>query len=335
MYKSKLQELCQEKRWGLPKYACIKEGPDHHPHFTASVSVNSLSFHSHTLSSSSKLALNDAAMLPFLHFTSGSLSSSFESINGETGTEKMGQDSERKSSFGANEGGDNAAKVAYRALAERQLKRTTAFVRSGLSENDTVYSIQISDSLRSLSLEDNQPDGVSSVLSQRSRLQEIGVECAKTSTYDSAEDIKISTRTHKKPRVEEERGDDSSFVSSKPMLSSQVPDLSSLSISDSGIQKTTGTQSYLLFNKVRVYPCIPNFSLPKGLTLLPISDDKWVAYDARYYFKDDYVADILDENISWKLFSKKFSGAYKLDIHMFEDKLKSRNQGNVFTLLTM
>ncbi|CAL5357248.1 unnamed protein product [Camellia sinensis] len=70
MFKTKLQEVCHRKKWGLPKYSCIKDGADHYPQFRASVSVNGLSFDSLTASNSSKHALNDAAKLAFLHFTS-------------------------------------------------------------------------------------------------------------------------------------------------------------------------------------------------------------------------------------------------------------------------
>ncbi|XP_054797677.1 double-stranded RNA-binding protein 1-like [Prosopis cineraria] len=70
MYKTKLQELCHQKRWVLPRYSAMKDGPDHIPSFKASVSVNGLTFDSLVPRSSSKLAQNEAAMLAFLHFTS-------------------------------------------------------------------------------------------------------------------------------------------------------------------------------------------------------------------------------------------------------------------------
>ncbi|POO01441.1 Double-stranded RNA-binding domain containing protein [Trema orientale] len=71
MYKSKLQELCHKNQWGLPKYTSMKYGPDHNPRFGASVSVRGISFDSLLVSKSNKEAHNHAAMLAFLHFTSG------------------------------------------------------------------------------------------------------------------------------------------------------------------------------------------------------------------------------------------------------------------------
>ncbi|EXB73284.1 Double-stranded RNA-binding protein 1 [Morus notabilis] len=64
MYKAKLQELCQKKKWGLPKYSCMKCGPDHQPRFGASVSVNASSFDSLTPCKSSKQALNRSEPSP-------------------------------------------------------------------------------------------------------------------------------------------------------------------------------------------------------------------------------------------------------------------------------
>ncbi|KAH0996601.1 hypothetical protein GBA52_020465 [Prunus armeniaca] len=82
MYKSKLQELCHGKKWGLPRYTAMKDGPDHNPAFKASVSVNGFSFDSPVACKSSKQAQNQAAMLAFLHFTSPP--SSFPSADGHT-----------------------------------------------------------------------------------------------------------------------------------------------------------------------------------------------------------------------------------------------------------
>lgn len=71
MYKSKLQELCQQHSWSSPEYTAVKEGPDHNPKFTATVTVNSVQFHtpSDHQCRSSKDAQNQAAKIAFDHFT--------------------------------------------------------------------------------------------------------------------------------------------------------------------------------------------------------------------------------------------------------------------------
>ncbi|KAE8712205.1 putative Small heat-shock protein [Hibiscus syriacus] len=67
MYKSKLQELCQQRQWALPWYTSMKDGPDHNPCFKSSVFLNGTSFHSSVPFKSCKEAQNDAAKSAFLH----------------------------------------------------------------------------------------------------------------------------------------------------------------------------------------------------------------------------------------------------------------------------
>lgn len=69
MYKSKLQELCQQKAWRLPEYNVTKQGLDHNPRFSATVTINGLAFNTVESFRSSKQAQNDAARLAFDHFS--------------------------------------------------------------------------------------------------------------------------------------------------------------------------------------------------------------------------------------------------------------------------
>ncbi|KAJ6360191.1 hypothetical protein OIU77_004237 [Salix suchowensis] len=69
MYKSKLQELCQQRSWELPTYESSRQGQAHNPRFLATVTVNDISFHSPSPSNTSKKAQNDAAKLAFEHFS--------------------------------------------------------------------------------------------------------------------------------------------------------------------------------------------------------------------------------------------------------------------------
>ncbi|XP_008229014.1 PREDICTED: double-stranded RNA-binding protein 1-like isoform X2 [Prunus mume] len=69
MYKSKLQELCQQRKWRLPEYNATKLGLDHNPRFSASVTINGVAFDSVQLFRSSKEAQNDAARIAFVHFS--------------------------------------------------------------------------------------------------------------------------------------------------------------------------------------------------------------------------------------------------------------------------
>ncbi|KAH0749347.1 hypothetical protein KY290_028579 [Solanum tuberosum] len=64
-----LQELCHQIAWNLPEYATEKDGPDHIPRFTATVTVNGVSFESPKDQwRSSKEAQNHAAHIAYDHF---------------------------------------------------------------------------------------------------------------------------------------------------------------------------------------------------------------------------------------------------------------------------
>nr|XP_028964339.1 double-stranded RNA-binding protein 4-like isoform X3 [Malus domestica] len=69
MYKSRLQELCQQRKWRLPEYNTTKVGLDHNPSFSATVTINGLDFHTVDIFRSSKEAQNDAAKLAFDHLS--------------------------------------------------------------------------------------------------------------------------------------------------------------------------------------------------------------------------------------------------------------------------
>ncbi|KAL1545952.1 HLA class II histocompatibility antigen, DR beta 4 chain, variant 2 [Salvia divinorum] len=76
MYKTKLQELCQRRSWDLPEYATAKDGPDHMPRFTATVTVCGQLFNTPDHCKSSKDAQNTAARVAFDHFSTPAATSS-------------------------------------------------------------------------------------------------------------------------------------------------------------------------------------------------------------------------------------------------------------------
>ncbi|KAA8527490.1 hypothetical protein F0562_034795 [Nyssa sinensis] len=61
MYKNQLQELAQRSCFNLPSYSCVREGPDHSPHFKAKVNFNGEIFDSPTFCSTLRQAEHTAA----------------------------------------------------------------------------------------------------------------------------------------------------------------------------------------------------------------------------------------------------------------------------------
>lgn len=75
MYKSRLQELCHQHGWELPVYKTVKDGPDHCPRFTTTVTVAGSSFESPlNQCKSSKDSQNVAAKLAYDHFSASPVS---------------------------------------------------------------------------------------------------------------------------------------------------------------------------------------------------------------------------------------------------------------------
>lgn len=59
-------------------------------------------------------------------------------------------------------------------------------------------------------------------------------------------------------------------------------ELSALSFEDSDKESEPGINSYLLCGRIRVYSCIRDLQLQKGVTIMPISEGKWVAVSLEF-----------------------------------------------------
>ncbi|XWS52748.1 hypothetical protein CRYUN_Cryun11dG0098800 [Craigia yunnanensis] len=417
MYKSKLQELCQQRQWALPRYTSMKDGPDHNPCFKASVFLNGTSFHSSISCKSCKEAQNDAAKSAFLHFGSSSSSPAatpnpaqevdlgfYKNLLQEltqreefglpeyktmkcgvphrptffSGVEVEGEVFYGKGAKSKKEAEINAAKVAFTNLTERLQVRSSELGLPEYMAGEPLKSMSTSDLAMAVeNEEDAEESEVQEVKAGEKVLADSTTSPAKSAScsrfvHASPEEGSSLTRLYCEYHVEVKKlvatffvswtnffpvsglqGGSSEFYSPDHMAggplkslsssdlataienvehaeenevhevkaggnvlanattspekssscSKSVPvspkegslsststylDFSALSISYSNMKKNPGLESYLLNNRFRVYPCFPDIAFPKGITVLPISEDKWVAVSLEFPNERDY-----------------------------------------------
>ncbi|XVF69326.1 hypothetical protein PTKIN_Ptkin11bG0071800 [Pterospermum kingtungense] len=361
MFKSKLQELCHQRQWALPRYTSMKDGPDHNPRFKASVFLNGESFHSSVSCKSSKEAHNEAAKSAFLHFGSSSSSPAttpnpaqevdfgfYKNLLQElaqreelsipvyktekcglphrptffSGVEVEGEVFYGKGAKSKKEAEINAAKVAYTNLTERlqvwssQLHSPEYLAVGNEKDAEESEMLEVKVGEKVFANSTTNPDNpvpqceykveakklvaaffVSDklIISPFSGLQVSSSDLANAIVnVEHAEENEVQEVEGEEVLAKATTGlENSSFCSKSVPVSSEEESssmsstapligISTLSISDSKMEKDPGLKSYLLNNRFRVYPCFPDIAFPKGITVLPISEDKWVAVSLEF-----------------------------------------------------
>ncbi|KAK9939320.1 hypothetical protein M0R45_016018 [Rubus argutus] len=311
MYKSKLQELCHEKKWGLPRYTAMKDGPDHNPCFQASVSVNGFSFDSPIACKSSKQAQNQAAMAAFLHFTSPPSSSPVDEqrtlespeVFNSTLKEAENAASEAASmsmSLSTDGFQDDEPGHLYKNLLQELAQRegfsmpTYTTVNSGASHMPTFSStvdVEGEKFCGNAGKSKKQAE-MSAAKVAYITLKERALKTTQSAnwTMDVDQQDLVSSPTIKNKECSKESKDEQDrkvflMLRTNTVFNEESPsppafmqnDLSAVSISDKNEVKSRGLKSYLLCNRFRVYTQFPDIAFPNFITVLPISDDKWVA----------------------------------------------------------
>ncbi|XP_042511822.1 double-stranded RNA-binding protein 1-like [Macadamia integrifolia] len=259
VYKNLLQELTQKEGFSLPVYATTVSGESHLPTFSSTVEVGEV-FHGKAAKTKKQAEMN-------------------------------------------------AAKVAYSDLKERRLSRMAKYpCPSGQEIEATAFTSSSSNSVNSGHLQQNlKPIDMSHMtISTRVTVSKDHGEESRDGDQevDSANAISVSAKVStddsipsSKPSNMMTRNMESSssgltycrlrdpFPSpgDEPSSPSTASDCSgNLAVaSDIKVPNAKETSS-LLCNRVRVYPRMPNMELTQGVTILPISDDKWVAVSLEF-----------------------------------------------------
>ncbi|KAK8661148.1 hypothetical protein V6N13_052047 [Hibiscus sabdariffa] len=308
MFKSKLQELCQRRQWALPRYTSMKDGPDHNPCFKSSVFLNGTSFHSSVLCKSCKEAQNDAAKSAFLHFTSSS--SSTPAANpipvqeADLGIYKnMLQELTQREEWSLPEYKTTKCGVPHRPtfFSSVQVEGHLFYGKAGKSKKEAEINaakLAYTNLTERLQISSSEVSSPQQLDGEHLKLMSTSVDLNSKENEEygfQGEPLKSVSGSDLTPVVENEEhaeengvpdvktGETESSISCEPAY----VNISDLSISDSNTEKVPGVRSYLLNNRVRVYPCYPDIAFPQGITVLPISDEKWVAVSLEFPIERD------------------------------------------------
>ncbi|GAY50812.1 hypothetical protein CUMW_129610 [Citrus unshiu] len=321
MYKTKVQELCHQKRWSLPRYSTMKDGADHDPRFKSSVSVNGLSFHSSVSCKSSKESQNDAAKLAFLHFTSPppppNVQCRYKSVL-QNYARRKNLDSPLYSSI--REGPAHACSFKARVTIDGHTFESLEFFKNlkqaehAAAKDDGVFYKNV---LHELSLREGLPVPLYETIKcgaphmptfismvevdgevfygkagrTKKKAEMKAAKVAYTALIERGRSCSIGSITHtvKADGVPNSTLSsdldvtlDPNFIQKSMSVSSPVLEHGEDGKDSMAAKRATVTSSYLLCNRVRVYTRIPDIAFPKGITLMPISEDKWVAVSLEF-----------------------------------------------------
>ncbi|KAM7522776.1 hypothetical protein LguiA_012678 [Lonicera macranthoides] len=377
MYKARLQEFCQKKRWALPRYTCVKDGPDHNPQFRASVVVNGFTFDMATVCKSSKEARNEAAKLAFLHFTSDGNNSNARGAkvdetqkNADTNSNASGvivddayvvggkqiEEAHQRDDIPSNAStvianSQSQYKMILQTYAQRKslglpaysnkregpphdLRFIAAVTVGGESFESPTFCKNLKEAehlaaqvaLLSLSLDtsqQNESQYCKNLLQELAQNEGFMFPTYKTvksgeahrPTFFSIVEIEGESfhgKAAKSKKLAELNAAQAAYTALMERKSNRTGDFTSQVSSQNEALKVTHSssliksgpsldssqamkyeeqakenedvkpESYLLCNRVRVYPRVPDMEFPKGTVVLPISDDNWVAVSLEF-----------------------------------------------------
>ncbi|XP_060668286.1 uncharacterized protein LOC107410344 isoform X2 [Ziziphus jujuba] len=188
----------------------------------------------------------------------------------------------------------SAAMIAYKSLNERGFTHADGYNFPNLNENAAKATSSPKFAVTTDSLQDVKDEILipyPNFTSQgHSKVKKDSAEKLRAHVkLTSNEDCNTFSATMKKEEKETiNAGKQFSFPNSKPspqelLMSprSTHPNLFRI-LDTSYVWNTTRTRNYLLCNRVRVYTEFPDFTFPKGITVLPIAEDKWVAISLEF-----------------------------------------------------
>ncbi|KAL5076267.1 hypothetical protein RYX36_015251 [Vicia faba] len=314
MYKRQLQQLCHLRRWSLPTYSAMYDGPPHKPSYKASVLVNAkLNFVIHDFPTGSSTPRDEygskeeveaakSQETPVIRTETARLSKhqlqNYARKNNldppvyTIKTEGLLHDIHFKASVViGGKSFDSPTLFNTRKEAE-QAAAKVALMELPISDDLFNKASDESCPAKSLLLELTQREGFSKPIYKTtearssppfsSTVEVEGVEfhgkaswSKKQAEHDAA---KIAYNTLKECKFIHLTLLSTVRITNKFGPSSSHNGLPPVEISESNKAKTsnTNTSSYSLCNRFKVYTNFPNIIFPEEITLVPIGDDKWI-----------------------------------------------------------
>ncbi|CAL1404524.1 unnamed protein product [Linum trigynum] len=283
MFKTQLQELCQKKRWALPWYSAMRDGPDHSPRFKASASIDGLTFHSPPSCNSFKQAQNEAAQIAFRHFTSPPPSSEVPSndhhdpdaLNSGSSNEAL-QEGEYVPGFYKNLLQELAQRERTLLPVYKTMKTGPPHLPAFISSVEVgAEKFQGEEGKSKKEAEMNAAKVAYTTLKLASK--KCPAPCS-TETEGYKEEVKEVINL---TAAEAARSSDG-VVTRKPEASNYshsqlVNPAEKIPCPSSIASQQKKARSELVLNKVRVYTSYPDIEFPQGVTIMPFGDDRWVA----------------------------------------------------------
>ncbi|KAJ6799850.1 double-stranded RNA-binding protein 1-like [Iris pallida] len=266
LYKNLLQELLQKEGFSLPKYSTARDGASHMPIFSSVVEIEGKSFVGDVARSKKQAEVNAAKVaLDQLKKRFNARSKSATSLppgfstgfSVEEHLQLASLQSESITIMNSEQGKPLSVQVSYVRINEDRAGKTQED-KSRVEDDSSTLPVA------TILKDDQGPHSSNEIM-----INDIGhSNWPATSRHKPGFEV----ATEKEDHVEDTLSEVGSSSPSTPS------DSSDRLIEDMNSEFPTGQPTCsLLSNRVRVYRCKPDMTLPEGATLLPFSDDMWVA----------------------------------------------------------
>ncbi|KAJ0989834.1 hypothetical protein J5N97_008190 [Dioscorea zingiberensis] len=271
-YKNLLQVLAHKEGFSLPNYTTIMDGASHIPNFSSKVEIEGEFFHGETATTKKQAEMN-AAKVAWCELRERRLNMLSESPSSSCEVQEVSSPS-LSSMLEVRNVQPSGSSVLKSSKAKEVIGDIAA--DSGIDQKDDSSNIIAHNDNSTIIGSTSSPPVV--VIDANTFLRKKITENNSQSAI-SLHDLELNVKTKEEPMGNTKSEIGSLLPSSESDCS--VNPVATLAAPNSDTLLDKGTSS-LLCNRVRVYPRKPDIDLPEGATMLPFSDDLWVAVSLDY-----------------------------------------------------